>query len=81
MKIEVLLFAQLRESLGTSRTVLELEEGQTVRDVAHRLMAQAGKPDVGSLPLRFAVNEEFVEEDHRLIDGDRVAVLTPVSGG
>lgn len=81
MKIEVLLFAQLREILGADSRVIEIEDGRTVREVADGLIAETEGSVLDSLPLRFAVNEEFVDDEHLLRDGDRLALLTPVSGG
>lgn len=31
--------------------------------------------------LRFAVNDEFALDDRKLVDGDVVSVIPPVSGG
>jgi molybdopterin converting factor small subunit len=36
---------------------------------------------VRALPLSFAVNEEIVDRTRSLRDGDRLALLPPVSGG
>jgi molybdopterin converting factor small subunit len=81
MKIEVLVFARLKELLGTDREVLDVDDGETVKVVVARLLKQARWSDAASLPLSYAVNEEFVGENHELRDGDRLALLTPVSGG
>jgi molybdopterin synthase sulfur carrier subunit len=81
MKVEVLLFAQLKEMVGRDRLLIELSEGQTAKDVVGVLIERSSNESIVSLPLSFAVNEEIVAEDHPLRDGDRVAVLTPVSGG
>jgi len=81
MTITVLLFAQLREALGTDSAVLDVEEGETVRAAVDRLLARCEDTRLASLPLSFAVNEEHVGGEHELRDGDRLAVLTPVSGG
>ena len=81
MKIEILLFAQLKESFGTDSASVEVNDGETVRDAVDRLLERLDDPRIGSLPLSFAVNEEFVGADYRLREGDRLAVLTPVSGG
>ena len=81
MKIEVLVFARLRELAGTDREVLDVDDGDTVKAVVKRLFQRQQWSGAASLPLRFAVNEEFVTEDQELHDGDRLALLTPVSGG
>ena len=81
MKIEVLLFAQLKEAFGADSRTLEVEEGRTARDAVALLFERDAVGDVKSLPISFAVNEEIVDPDHVLRDGDRLALLTPVSGG
>ena len=81
MKIEVLFFAQLRAALGTEREILDVQEGGKVSDVVSALRSRPAWRDIALLPLSYAVNEEFVEETCALHDGDRVALLTPVSGG
>jgi molybdopterin converting factor subunit 1 len=81
MRIELLFFAQVREALGRDRESLEIEEGNTIEDVLTLLRQRPGWPSVDSLPLRYAVNERIVEPEHVLSDGERVALLTPVSGG
>jgi molybdopterin synthase sulfur carrier subunit len=79
--VELLFFAQLRESLGKDREVLELEEGCTIDEVAALLKSRAEWRSILSLPLTFAVNEQVVSGAHTLRDGERLAFLTPVSGG
>lgn len=81
MTIEVLLFAQLREALGVDRMTVSLHGEGTVDDVIRMVAEQPGWDAVSSIPLRVAVNERIVERDQRLTSGDRVALLTPVSGG
>jgi len=81
VKIEVLLFAQLKEEFGTDTRILDVTEGQTVREAVQLLFAEHRDSKLTALPLSFAVNEEMVDGDYRLCDGDRLAVLTPVSGG
>ena len=81
MTIEVLFFAQLREQLGTERTSLEVPPGFKVQDVMRRLQAHPEWQSAARLPLTYAVNEHIVDNDHPLRDGDRLALLTPVSGG
>ena len=81
MTVEVLFFAQLKEILGRDREVIELEGAATVNDVIRLMARRPGWSDVDRLPLAFAVNEEWVDETCPLHDGDRLALLTPVSGG
>jgi len=79
--VELLLFAQLREALGKDREVLKVEEGHTIDEVVALLKTRDEWQGFASLPLTFAVNERVVAGTHRLNDGERLAILTPVSGG
>jgi molybdopterin synthase catalytic subunit/molybdopterin converting factor small subunit len=71
IQIMVLLFGQAREWAGSSSLDLELDAPATVKsafgNIEHSLL--------------FAVNEEYASASSPLSDGDRLAVLPPVSGG
>jgi molybdopterin synthase catalytic subunit/molybdopterin converting factor small subunit len=71
--ISVRLFAGLRERAGWSRREVE---AATVADVWPAL-------DLGDEPsgLLYAVNKEYASRDRKLVDGDEVALIPPVSGG
>ena len=81
MKIEILLFASLREACGTERSHVDAPEGESVAQIAYAFFAARKVAAAGLPPLRFAVNEAFVSQDHVPRDGDRVAVLAPFAGG
>ncbi len=81
MKIEALFFASARDAVGGARRMLEVDPGARVGDVVEMLVRD--HPDLAAArrSLRFAVNEDFVESEHVLSDGDCLALLPPVSGG
>lgn len=81
MKVEVLLFASLRDAIGEASVMVQASEGMSVSEVARLLFEQRGVARLGGLPVRFAVDETFVSDAHVLRDGDRVAIIPPVSGG
>ena len=81
MKIEVLFFAQLKEAVGCDTKTLDVNNGATVDDVIQVLRGLSEWSSVASLPLSFAVNERLVIGSHALQNGDRLALLTPISGG
>jgi molybdopterin converting factor subunit 1 len=79
--VSVMLFAGLREIVGQREIDVTLPEGATVAALRARIgeeypLAQAVLPVVVC-----AVDEEYVEPEHRLREGDRVALIPPVSGG
>jgi MoaE-MoaD fusion protein len=76
MRVEIRLFAGLRERAGWRAKDVELPAGASVGDVF-------GVLDLGEEPpgLLFAVNHAYVERDAALADGDELALIPPVSGG
>ncbi len=81
MDVTVRLFASLREHAGIGTTQLVLADGATVADAiaALREGALAGLPE--NAPFVTAVAREYVTPDHRLVAGDELALVPPVSGG
>lgn len=76
MRIEVKLFAMLRERAGTETIEVELPEGGTVGDLLGELSGL-----IGAMPVRAAVNRSYSDESRALSPGDEVALVPPVSGG
>src|SRR5919201_1446015 len=81
MKVQVRLFAQLRERAG-ERVEVDLADGATVADA---LAALGGEGALGELlarmPITVAVNREYADRSQPLAPGDEVALIPPVSGG
>jgi molybdenum cofactor biosynthesis protein MoaC/molybdopterin converting factor subunit 1 len=82
MEVELRLFAVFRERAGRERMPLELPEGATVADA---LAAAAEQPGLGeilaAMPVRAALNREYVDDDAPVAAGDELALIPPVSGG
>jgi MoaE-MoaD fusion protein len=76
MRVQVRLFAGLRERAGSGSVEVELPEGAVVGDVW-------GALDLGDEPpgLLFALNRSYAEKDAALSAADEVALIPPVSGG
>jgi MoaE-MoaD fusion protein len=74
VKVNVRLFAGLRERAGWSKR--ELDGVARVEDVWPAL-GLGPEPD----GLLYAVNKEYAQRDRELAEGDEVAVIPPVSGG
>lgn len=81
MKIEVLYFAHLRDAFATGSETLTVPDGGTVGDALDVLAKRGEWKAVSAIPLSFAVNERVVDRGHTLNDGDRLALLAPLSGG
>ncbi len=85
MKVNVLFFGELRETLGTAAQTVEVTASSvTVTTLIDTLSAQ-GQPWQSALtspePLRIAVNQEMAHAQTPLADGAEVALFRPVTGG
>lgn len=76
--MKVLLFAKARELAGPEIDV-DVPPGACVADVRRALERSSLADLVGRSAI--AVNEEYAADDIVLREGDRVALLPPVSGG
>ena len=82
MTITVRLFAMLRERAGRDSFELELGDGSTVADALEALKDSSPLGEaLERMPVRAAVNREYVADDSPLSPGDEVALIPPVSGG
>ena len=81
INVTALLFGQAREWVGSSNVDLTLEAPATVESAFAILKSLHPRLAEMQRSLLFAVNEEYASLSHPLSDGDRVAVLPPVSGG
>jgi sulfur-carrier protein len=77
MKVTVLFFGVLTEVMGTS---LKVYEG--VKSLEHlKIRIADDHPETVHYSFRIAVNNELVDGDLPLNDGDEVAFLPPFAGG
>ncbi len=81
MKVSVRLFAGLHDLLGQRDVTLELPDQATVADLREQLSQEYPVVTPYLTTLICAVGDEYVPSEHRLRDGDDVALIPPVSGG
>lgn len=82
MEITIMLFATLKDKMGTNRLTFMLsKDNVTVTDLKAQLAEQV--PAIADyLPtVLVAVNQEFALADQLINPGDEVALFPPVSGG
>ena len=85
MKVKILLFANLREQVGTGVEVVDLpDSASTVAGLRLYLMKRGGAwSDVlaDMKVVRVAVNQDMAAAAAPLNHGDEVAFFPPVTGG
>lgn len=81
MKIHLLYFAAAREAVGRAEDVLDVPPAARVQQVLEDLMQHHPALVPFQETLRVAVNEDFVDTARVLREGDRLALIPPVSGG
>lgn len=76
-------FASLREQLGLERETMDMTAGLTVGQVVAVLQVRGEQwqQAFGSQTVLVAVNQELVDHDSPLSDGDELAFFPPVTGG
>ncbi|MDZ4580136.1 molybdopterin converting factor subunit 1 [Bacillus cereus] len=77
--ITILLFANLREEVGSDRLVISEKQEMTVQQLKEWLKATYCLQALDKVMV--AVNEEFVMNEEMIKAGDIVALIPPVSGG
>ena len=83
--MKLLYFAWLRAKIGTAEEELRLPSG--IGDVSALLewLKSRGPGYADALrdlsTVRVAVNQDYVGLEHRVRDGDEVAIFPPVTGG
>lgn len=81
MNIRVRLFSIAKDLAKMDELQLDMKDGAHVNDIYDYLVAYNDSFMDHKEMFRVAVNNEYVEGDHGLHDGDEVAVIPPVSGG
>lgn len=77
MSITVKFFASLRERLGRSEASIAAQSGDTVCRVWSRATGDEPLPS----NILMAVNQDYVQADAPVKDGDEVGFFPPVTGG
>ncbi len=81
MKIKVLYFSSIKDKLKKNQETIELEQSISLADLISNLKQKYPEISKNLDNVMVAVNEEYVDKDYSLKEGDVVALIPPVSGG
>jgi sulfur-carrier protein len=81
MRVNVRLFARLRDIVGSSEIPFETTPGATLADVWQGLVRTYPALAPYTPAISAARNADYAPMTTALFDGDEVAFLPPVSGG
>jgi molybdopterin synthase catalytic subunit len=81
VKVQVRLFAVLREHAGRDSVEVDLGDGATVADAIGALGRVPGLDLLERLPVRMAVNRDYATLETKLHAADELALIPPISGG
>jgi len=82
--VKIVFFASLREALGVDSVDLQISGSSSVSALISQLSDQHLPEWLEILTaenIRIAVNQDMINEDVGVIDGDEVAFFPPVTGG
>lgn len=82
MKIQILLFATLKDIIKTGKLTFELEDTtQTLQKVRAELIRTYPEAEENLNSAIASINEEYAFNEDMVKDGDTIAFFPPVSGG
>lgn len=77
METNILAFGQIEEITGKDRfTLFDVEDTETLKSKLSEIY-----PEINTIPYSISVNKNIINGNHKLEDGDEVALLPPFSGG
>ncbi len=77
MSVHVKYFASLRESMGRPKDEVPFTRTVSVEEIWKQATGNMDRPP----HLLVAVNHEYADFNHEVVDGDEVAFFPPVTGG
>ncbi len=76
-KVKILFFGILREAAGKQEMILnDIHDSETLQNHLVSLI-----PGLKDYTFRLAINQEFIDSNCTLKEGDIVAVMPPFAGG
>lgn len=79
MKVEILLFAGLKDAAGRSRLEIEIPDISSTQDLRATILER--EPRLRNLHFSIAINRRIGADALPVRAGDEIACIPPVSGG
>jgi len=77
MKVKILFFGILREAAGKQEMIInDINESESLQNHLVSLI-----PGLKDYTFRLAINQQFIDSNCTLKEGDIVAVMPPFAGG
>ena len=80
MKVNVVVFARVRELIGADRIELALSDEATVATLKQELMTRYPKLESVLPHCSVAIDHEYSQDEALLTEGCEVGLIPPVSG-
>ena len=81
MKVNVVVFARVRELVGVDRLELTLADGATVASLKQELLQRYPALHPLLPHCSVSVDHEYSQDQSALVEGCEVGLIPPVSGG
>ncbi|MBA32167.1 MAG: molybdopterin synthase sulfur carrier subunit [Chloroflexi bacterium] len=80
-EVKIIFFSILREKLNLREIFIECGENTSIHGVIEILMRKINFEDYDLSKCMIAVNEDYVDDNYLIKNGDEIAIIPPVSGG
>ena len=80
IKVKIKCFSQVKYALEVDDLSLELPSGSTSSKL-EEIIREMAKGKLDNISLRLAINQNYVNSEIELKDGDEVVFIPPVQGG
>lgn len=81
IKTHVLLFAGLRDRLNRNEIDLKVPEGTKAKEILMMLLEDPVEADKLARCTLFAINQNYINPETPLKEGDELVLIPPVAGG
>jgi molybdopterin converting factor subunit 1 len=79
--VKILLFATLRDYVGSRSLELDLPTGTTIRELIELLVKEYPRLELVKDSMMTAINRKYASEEEIVPENGEIAFFPPVSGG